>query len=149
VINRANNRSRIFHDDADYSAFLGFLAEAQHRFSASLLAACLMPNHVHLVLKPEQNSEITRWMHWLLTSHVGRHHRRYGTTGRLWQGRFKASPIQCNSHLLTVLRYVERNALTAGLVDRAEDWRWGSLHWRARGHPHVVLAPPPLSLPEN
>src|ERR1041384_5652026 len=99
VINRSNNRARIFHDDADYAAFMAFLAEAQQRFSASLLAACLMPNHVHLVLQPNESDAITRWMHWLLTSHVGRHHRRYSTGGRLWQGRFKALAIQCETPL--------------------------------------------------
>src|SRR5881394_2305767 len=56
VINRANLRARIFHDDADYAVFLGFMAEAQRRFSASLLAACLMPNHVQLVLQRNWSS---------------------------------------------------------------------------------------------
>lgn len=149
VINRANNKARIFHDNADYAAFTGFMAEAQRRFGASLLAACLMPNHVHFVLQPNAPMDITRWMHWVFTSHVGHHHRRYGTLGRLWQGRFKASAIQCDTHLLIVMRYVERNALTANLVGRAEDWRWGSLHWRVLGHPLLTLHSPPVALPEN
>jgi putative transposase len=149
VINRGNNKARIFRDNADYAAFTGYMAEAQRRFSASLLAACLMPNHVHLVLQPAFASDITRWMHWVFTSHVGHHHRRHGTTGRIWQGRFKASAIQCETHLLTVMRYVERNARTASLVPRAEDWLWGSLHWRVQGHPLLALDSPPVALPEN
>ncbi|HEV7608874.1 MAG TPA: transposase [Steroidobacteraceae bacterium] len=149
MINRANNKARIFHDNSDYAAFTGFMAEARLRFNASLLAACLMPNHVHFVLQPNHPSDITRWMHWVFTTHVGHHHRKYGTLGRLWQGRFKASPIQRDRHLLLVMRYVERNALTAYLVGRAEDWRWGSLHWRMHGHPLLAPDASPVTLPNN
>ena len=60
-------------------------------------------------------------------AHVRRYHRHYGTTGHGWEGRFKAFPVQDDEHLVTVLRYVERNALRAELVARAEDWKWSSL----------------------
>lgn len=66
-------------------------------------------------------------MHWLLTTHVRRYLRHYHHTGHVWQGRFKGFPIQDDAHLLTVLRYVERNPLRASLVGRAEDWPWSSL----------------------
>ena len=72
-------------------------------------------------------------MQWLLTAHVRRYHRHYHGSGHVWQGRFKAFPIQQDAHLLTVLRYVERNPLRAGLVDRAEAWVWSSLRWWGKG----------------
>jgi len=149
VINRGNNKARIFHDYSDYAAFTGFMAAAQQRFPLAMLAACLMPNHVHFVLRPGRDDEVTKWMHWLFTSHASRHHRKYGTVGRLWQGRFKASVIQQDLHLLRVMRYVERNALRAGLVRRAEEWAWGSLSWRARNHPLVAPQPSPVALPAD
>ncbi|WP_165073379.1 hypothetical protein [Paludisphaera rhizosphaerae] len=62
-----------------------------------------------------------------MTTHVRRYLRHDGHSGHVWQGRFKAFPIQDDEHLVTVVRYVERNPLRAGLVDRAEDWRWSSL----------------------
>jgi len=149
VINRANNKARIFHDYSDYAAFVGLIAAAQLRNPVALLAACLMPNHVHLVLQPAADRDIARWMHWLFTSHVGRHHRKFQTGGRLWQGRFRASAVQRDSHLLIVMRYVERNALRARLVSRAEDWPWGSLNWRLRGHPLVMPHASPVPLPAD
>ena len=97
----------------DYASFVALIAEAQTHFPVAILAACLMPNHVHLVLRPETDRRIARWAHWVFTSHVRRHHQKYSTDGRIWQGRFKASVIQQDQHLLTVLRYVERNALRA------------------------------------
>ena len=74
-------------------------------------------------------------MPWLLTTHARRYHRHYGTTGHVWQGRFKAFPVQDDDHLVSVLRYVERNALRAELVSRAEDWKWSSLPGWGRGDP--------------
>ena len=63
----------------------------------------------------------------LLMAHARRYHCHYHTTGHVWQGRFQAFPVQDDDHLVTVLRYVERNALRAELVARAEDWKWSSL----------------------
>ena len=67
-------------------------------------------------------------MQWLMTAHVRRYHRHYKGSGHVWQGRFKAFPVQDDEHFLLVCRYVERNALRAGLVRRAEDWTWGALN---------------------
>jgi putative transposase len=105
-----------------------------------------MPNHIHLVVQPRGASDLARWMHWVFTTHVRWHHAKYSTTGRLWQGRFKAFVIQADQHLLTVMRYVERNALRANLVERAEDWRWGSLAWR-RSPSGIALGNSPAPLP--
>lgn len=148
VMNRGNQKARVFHQAADYHAFLACMREAQDRVDLPLFAVCLMPNHVHFVAKPRQDGDIAAWISWLFTTHVRRHHRKYGTTGRLWQGRYKASLIQQDQHLLTVLRYVERNALTAKLVSRAEDWPWGSLPWRDARSPPITLTPSPVELPE-
>ncbi len=96
-----------------------------------ILAYCLMPNHFHLALWPRGDGELSRWMHWLMTTHVRRYLGRYRSSGHVWQGRFKAFPAQEDEHLLAVLRYIERNPLRAGLVERAEAWPWSSLRWLA------------------
>ena len=112
-----------------------------------ILAYCLMPNHFHFVLWSYVDGDISRWVHWLLTAHTKRHHRIKGTSGRIWQGRFKAFPIQQDGHLLTVMRYVERNPLRANLVQSAADWHWSSI---SRTHTHQGLkAQGPLPTPNN
>jgi putative transposase len=68
-----------------------------------------MPNHFHLVLWPRKDGELSDYMMWLLTAHVRRYHQHYHSSGHVWQGRFRAFPIQEDDHLLTVLRYTERN----------------------------------------
>lgn len=130
MIARANGGAQVFAAAQDYAEFLDLVAGAWERFGAPALGYCLMPNHVHLVLRPREGESLSRWMQWLLTRHAGRLNRRRGVTGAVWQPRFRGFPIQEDRHLLTVLRYVERNALRAGLAARAEAWPWGSLAQR-------------------
>ena len=132
VLNRGNGRAKVFHHDADYDGFIDLLRQAVTRLPVRILGYALMPNHFHLVLWPRNDGDLSRWMQWLLTAHVRRYHRRYLGSGHVWQGRFKAFPIEADEHLWAVLRYVERNALRADLVRRAEDWRWSSLFWHGR-----------------
>jgi putative transposase len=137
----------IFHGPRDYLAFIKLMALAQERINLPIMAMCLMPNHIHLVVRPEQKDGIGKWLHWLCTTHARHHHLKHSTIGRLWQGRFKAFLVQDDHYLLTLMRYVERNALRKNLVERAEDWPWGSLHWRVTNRELLSLTPPPLKLP--
>ena len=94
-----------------------------------LLAYCLMPNHWHLLVWPRGDEDLSEYMRWLTVTHTQRWHLAHDTsgTGPLYQGRFKSFPVEADDHFYSVCRYVERNALRANLVRRAEDWRWGSL----------------------
>jgi putative transposase len=133
ALNRANARLAIFEDDGGFAAFERILAEAVTRFDMRLLVYCVMPKHLHLLLWPRGDGDLSQFMQWLTLTHTQRWHahRHTGGPGHLYQGRFKSFPVQSDEHLRAVCRYVERNALRAGLVGRAEDWRWGSL-WRSR-----------------
>ena len=134
VLNRGNGRRDLFHKPADFDAFLRVLAEGLGRCPVGLLAYCLMTNHWHLVVRVgEDAAALARLMAWVGVTHVRRHHEHYHTRGggHLYQGRFKSFPVQDDGHFLTVCRYVEANALRAGLAARAEDWPYTSLRWSA------------------
>lgn len=138
VVNRGAKRSRLFDCDSDYAAFEGLLSRAVERNDVALLAYCLMPNHWHLLVSPRVDGELSRFMHWLTTTHARRWQlaRHADGQGAVYQGRFKAIPVSHDHHFLWVCRYVERNAARGFLVRRAEDWRWSSL-WRRRNHVQV------------
>jgi putative transposase len=131
VLNRGNGGATVFHKDADYQAFLDLLADAKARYPIKILGFCLMPNHFHLVLQPSTPNAISAFMQWWLTSHVRRYHRHYRSHGHVWQGRFKSFPIQQDGHFLTVLRYILRNPVRAGLVTHTHEWHWSSPQHRA------------------
>jgi putative transposase len=149
VLNRGNARGTVFHKDADYLAFVELMAQANERLPMRILGYALLPNHFHLVLWPRGDGDLSRWMQWLLTSHVRRYHRHYHGSGHVWQGRFKAFPIEQDEHLLSVLRYVERNALRADLVARAEAWSWSSLAWRPGRRRPELLSEWPVACPRQ
>lgn len=129
VLNRGNGRHTVFHKDGDYAAFLKLLKLASDRTPLRLLAFCLLPNHFHLVIWTRKEGDLSKWMQWLTTSHVRRYHRHYHSAGHVWQGRFKSFPIQSDDHLLTVMRYVERNPVRAKTIPvrKAQNWPWSSV----------------------
>ena len=152
VLNRSNARMQIFDSPADYELFEQVLDQALERVAMRTVAYCLMPNHWHLVLWPREDGDLPEFMRWLTVTHTQRWHAAAGTagTGHVYQGRFKSFPVQSDVHCLRVCRYVERNALRAGLVRRAEEWRWGSL-WRRCGaaEQRALLHAGPVRFPSD
>jgi putative transposase len=136
VLNRGNGRARIFRGDGDFVAFLKVVAEGLRRYPVDLLCFCLMHNHWHLVLRPRRDGgrAISDLMRWVGVTHVRRHHAAHRTRGggHVYQGRFKSFAIQEDRHFLVVCRYVEANPRRAGMVRRAERWRWSSLGFFAQ-----------------
>jgi putative transposase len=140
---------KIFSRDGDYAAFEKAMGQALELTPVRLLSYCLMPNHWHLVLWPRLDGELSRLMFWLTMTHTQRwrHARGLVGLGPLYQGRFKAFPVETDAHYLTVCRYVERNALRANLVARAEEWKWSSLNARVSGREGLTLSPWPVAMP--
>ena len=145
VLNRGNAGAPLFVEDADYSAFEKVIAETMERVPMRILGYCIMPNHWHLVLWPVNDGDLGKFVQRLTTTHVRRWHLNRQTVGRghLYQGTYKSFPLEDDDHLLTVLRYVERNPVRPALVARAELWRFSSL-WRWL-HPSDVADKPTLT----
>ncbi len=115
VLSRGHHRQQIFHHGQHYEQFVRLMHRATERIPLRVLGFCLMPNHFHFVVWPRETFEMSRWMHWLLTSHAARYRAVHHPSGAIWQGRSKSFAVQQDEHLFTVLRYVERNPLRAGL----------------------------------
>jgi len=129
------------------------LEEVNEITSVDILAYTLMPNHFHLVLQPQEDGDLSDFMKRLTVTHTQRHRVKTKTvgTGPVYQGRYKSFLIQGDRHLLTVLRYVERNPCTAHLVKRADEWEYGSVYRRYRGtlKTRQLLAKWPILEPQD
>ncbi len=149
VFNRAVRETRLFHSSNDFDRFRSLLGQTRREMNVRVLAYCLMPNHWHLLLWPVEDNVLSSFVHRLTAIHAAQWNRIRGLTGRgaVYQSRFRSVPVQDPRHLLTVWRYVERNALSAGLVRKAEAWPWCSLADRARGA--GIADNGPMGLPEN
>jgi len=153
VINRANARVCIFDNDNDFHSFEIILEDAVVRFDMRLLAYCIMPNHWHLVIYPKQDGDLVKFMRWLTNTHTRRWHIEKNTVGEghLYQGRYKSFICQNDNHFITLVQYVERNALKAKLVDKAENWKWSSVWRRENGNleQKKILSNWPVAIPED
>lgn len=125
VTQRGNRRERTFFEDGDYALYLDLLADAAHKASTEIWSYCLMPNHVHTILVPQDADGLRRTFGDLHRRYTGYINARMRTTGHLWQGRF-ASAAMDEAHLVTAFRYVALNPVRARLARRATDWPWSS-----------------------
>ena len=148
VVNRSAKRARLFDVADDYLAARDVLALGVDRFDVALFAYSMMPNHWHFVIAARTDGELSRFMHWFETTHARRWQLAKGADGlgAVYQGRFKSLAIQADAHFLWVCRYVERNALRANMVNRAEDWPWSSLWQRLHRSDGPTLAQWPVPL---
>jgi putative transposase len=143
ITQRGNRRQQTFFCEADYEAYLALMAEWCARYAVEVWAYCLMPNHAHLICVPQSEDG--------LRLAIGKAHLRYtrrvnfreGWRGHLWQGRF-ASFVLGDDYLLAAARYIERNPVKAGLVERAADWRWSSAGAHETGRDDALVRVRPL-----
>ncbi len=126
ITQRGNNRATVFFDDEDRQTYLKLLAgyAAKHHFQ--VWAYCLMNNHIHLLVVPEAETSLARGIG--LTNQVYTQYlnRKLNQSGRVWQNRFFSCVVENTKYLWAVARYIERNPLKAGLVEKAEAYRWSS-----------------------
>jgi putative transposase len=150
LVNRGNDRKRLFEAEREYEEFLNLVAAVKQRCPMRLLAYCVMPNHWHMVVWPEPGQSVAAFCHRLGTIHAIRHRRDTDTVGygHLYQHRYHSFAIESERQYFAVMRYVEANAVRSGLVARAEDWPWSSLAERS-GPDRGLLSRGPLSLPEG
>ena len=137
VTQRGCRRQQTFFDDSDYHAYLGLLRSLKDEAGVDVLAYCLMPNHVHLVVIPRHRQSLAKLFGIAHHRYARRVNSNHDWRGHLWQERFY-SFVMDEDHLLVAVRYVELNPVRAGLSDQPDAWRWSSVH------AHLGNAPDPL-----
>ena len=133
---RGNRREDVFFGDVGRECFLALLAKYARQHSLGLWAYCLMSNHVHLIVVPQDVHGLGRAMRAVNAAYARYVNERQGLCGHLWQGRFFSCPLDV-AHQWSAVRYVERNPVRAKIVLRAEDYAWSSAaaHCGLRGDP--------------
>ena len=125
VTQRGVDQQRTFFTDADRNTYLDCLAKYCAQARARILAYCLMSNHVHLVLVPEERQSLAVALRRTHSRYALYLNARRDRVGHLWQNRFYSSALD-EEHLWIALRYVERNPVRANLVKRPEEYKWSS-----------------------
>lgn len=131
LIQRGNDGREIFRDAADYEFMLRLLGQYSEQEKVAIHSYVLMSNHFHLLATPEAAGGLPTMMQGVGRRYVQYFNRRHGRTGSLWEGRYRAAPIEAARYLLACAVYIELNPVRAKLVARAADYRWSS-------HAHLV-----------
>jgi putative transposase len=113
VVQRGHSREPVFFEDHDYAAYLDWLTEAAARYECAIHAYVLMTNHVHILVTPREAEAVSRMMQYVGRRYVPYINYTYGTSGSIWEGRYKASLIHDEQYLLTCMRYIELNPVRA------------------------------------
>ena len=141
VIQRGNNRCACFAVDSDYRFFRDCLSTACENHGCRIHAYVFMTNHVHLLMTPSTATAIGQVMQSVGRRYVGHFNSTYQRTGTLWEGRYKATVVETESHLLACYRYIELNPVRAGLVDDPRAYRWSSHGANAFGQRDSLVSP--------
>jgi len=143
VVARGNHRDAIFLHERDYRVYVRRMVRYRNRYGVGLFAYCLMPNHVHFLLRPAE-LPLGKFMQGLQQSYTQYFNRVYGEVGHLFQGRYKAFPCRHDGHLLAVLRYIHQNPVRARMVARVDEYTFSSHHDYLAGRRGPVVDADPL-----
>lgn len=150
ILNRANRRETLFDSAGDYCALLRVVRETLLSYPMRILEYCLMPNHWHFMMWPQEDGQLAAFMHHMTTTHASRWNKWRGLTGHIYQGPYKGFPVEQDDHYYTLARYIVRNPRRANLVTSAEAWPWSSLQARTNQTQWAsLLSDGPLRLPSN
>ena len=141
VVQRGNNRTAVFTCPRDHRFYLDCLRDAMHRHRVSVHAYVLMTNHVHLLVSPNDGQGLPLMMQSLGRNYVSSFNLLHGRTGTLWEGRYKAAPVDTDHYLFACYRYMELNPVRAGIVTSPHAYHWSSHRANACGDHDPVVTP--------
>ena len=132
ITQRGNYRQNIFNGDNDMDRYLRWVSEYSRKYGLVVLAYCLMDNHVHFVVVPEEEDSLARVFNTAHMRYSQYFNRKHKVSGHLWQGRFFSCVLD-SRRLLAAARYVERNPVRAGFPGSPDEWKWSSALSHCRG----------------
>jgi putative transposase len=141
IVQRGHSRESVFFQDSDYQAYLDWLGEAAVRYDCALHAYVLMSNHIHLLVTPKSKASIGQMMQYIGRWYVPYFNHEYGSSGSIWEGRYKASLIDDEHYLLRCMRYIELNPVRANMVKTPGHYRWSSYRHNAQGKSNKLIRP--------
>jgi len=139
VTQRGNNRQNVFLCDEDRRYYLKLLKKYATKYRCWVWAYCLMINHVHLLLVPQDECGLGKCLQGIALCYTQYFNRRYQRTGRLWECRYYSCVVDKELYLWQVSRYIEQNPLRAGLVIKIQEYAWSSARFHIFGESNEVL----------
>jgi len=151
VTSRTNNKIRVFENNLGRKIMLMVLQDAQNKFRFGLTNFCIMPTHIHLLIKPAEGQNLSVIMRWIKTRSAVRWNQIHGSTDHMWGDRYFARPVKDDPEYEYVMNYIDQNPVKAGLAQEPAEWKGSMAYYKARniacfppadGHEQVKLLSP-------
>jgi len=142
IIQRGNNKSLVFFDKKDKEKYLSLLKKYSDKWKSRILVYCLMNNHVHLLIKPEEEKSLCKMMQGVALCYTQYLNRKYNRTGRLWESRYYSCIVENEKYLWTVARYIEQNPVRAKMVNEVGEYPYSSVRAHINGMKDEILGEP-------
>ncbi|MFC1623926.1 transposase [Candidatus Omnitrophota bacterium] len=139
IIQKGNNGQKIFKDDEDFETFLLLISRYLNKFKVEVYHFCLMPTHIHLLLKIFEKKVLAKFMQGILQSYRFSHKRKYTYEGYLYKGRYRSKLVAKDEYLLECGRYIERNPVRAGITKDPYEYKWSSCSYYTHGRTNGII----------
>lgn len=139
VVQRGNNREKVFDCNDDRKKYLSLIKKYSIKWDCKIMAYCLMSNHVHMLIRPQENITLSKMMQGISLCYTQYFNRLYKRTGRLWESRYHSSPVEDYGYLWAVARYIEQNPVRAGIVQSVSDYSYSSAIAHIHGNDDEIL----------
>ncbi len=139
VMQRGNNKNKVFFDKKDCLVYLYLLKKYTEKWACPVLAYCLMPDHIHLLVKPQKELTLSKTMQGVTLCYTQYINKKYNKSGRLWESRYYSCIVDKENYLWTAARYIEQNPKRAGIVNIEEAYPYSSAKAHVTGIVDEVL----------
>ncbi len=139
IVQKGHNKNNVFSENDDYQAYLDWLLEGSEWYEVPIHAYALLPNEIHILTSPPNKESASRMMQYQGRCYVPYFNARYGKSGTIWQGRYKAALLDAESYLLNCMLYIENLPVKEGLVKSAGAYKWSSYKFNAQGRKNPLI----------
>jgi len=131
VTSRTNDKIRIFENRLGRKIMLIVLQDAKDKYHFWLANFCIMPTHIHLLIRPSKNTSLSKIIQWIKTRSACRWNFIHGSSDHVWGERFFSRPIKDQQEYYNVMEYIDQNAVKAGLAPAPADWKASGAYYKA------------------
>ena len=138
VTSRTNNKSRVFENNLGRKIMLITLQDAKNKFRFRLANFCVMPTHIHLLIKPSEGTCLSKIMFWIKIQSAKRWNSIHGSIDHMWGSRYFAKPVKDSQEFDVVMNYIDQNPVVVGLSSTPEEWKASGAFYRANNYTELI-----------
>ena len=127
-MSRANRKEMILETEHMKEMFMSVIRRSKKRYRFNLLNFCILGNHFHFLIEPDQGESLSKIMQWILSRFATLYNKAINSTGHVWGGRYWSRIICDEQDFKNVMNYIDNNPIMAALAVRPGEWKYCGLY---------------------